>query len=121
MINLYLVFLILIIHWIADFVFQSDEVAKNKSTSWKHLLEHVMIYTSVLYFGFILFQHCFLQFLLFVLINGLSHFIIDAITSRINTYLYKKGAIHNFFVSIGFDQVLHLTILVISAYYFIKG
>jgi len=36
---------ILFIHWIADFVFQTDEMAKGKSKNWKDLIAHTFIYS----------------------------------------------------------------------------
>ena len=42
---------IMFLHWLADFVFQTDEMAKNKSTSWKWLFAHIAMYTSVLFVG----------------------------------------------------------------------
>jgi len=41
------IFLILIIHWIADFWLQSDSMAKGKSKNWKDLLHHTFIYSLV--------------------------------------------------------------------------
>lgn len=42
------VIFIMTIHFIADFILQSDWMAKNKSKSNKALLAHVSIYTLVL-------------------------------------------------------------------------
>jgi hypothetical protein len=43
----------------------------------------------------------------FGFITFIFHTITDYFTSRLNSKLWKKGDVHNFFVSIGFDQVLH--------------
>lgn len=119
--ELSIIFLIIVIHWLADFVFQTHWQATNKSTNNKALFEHVLTYTStwlVLYILFILYSNINLQMsaadygydgkvLLFFPITFVAHFITDYFTSRLNSYLYKKGDIHNFFVSVGFDQILH--------------
>jgi hypothetical protein len=93
---------ILFIHFIADFVLQTDAMARNKSTSNKFLLNHVAVYTACLgLFG-----------LEFALVNGVAHFAIDWCTSRLSSKMWKAGRTHDFFVVIGFDQFLHMAILI---------
>lgn len=95
------------IHFVADFVLQSDTMAKNKSSSNKWLLLHCIVYTiPFLWFGW-----------KFALINGVAHFATDWITSRCTAALWKKGERHWFFVLIGLDQAIHLTILVATVGY----
>ena len=48
-----------------------------------------------------------LNTLFFVGITFVCHTITDYFTSRLNSKLWAKGDVHNFFVSVGFDQVLH--------------
>ena len=92
------------IHFISDFILQSDKVAKKKSKEFNWLAYHSFVYA--------------LPFLLvgpsYSLINGLLHFFVDGVTSRINSELYSKGKIHWFFVGIGFDQAIHITMLVLT-------
>ena len=40
--------LILAVHWLADFVGQSDWMAQNKSKRLWPLLAHVLVYTAIL-------------------------------------------------------------------------
>lgn len=98
-------FLIIIwLHWLADFVLQTDKMATNKSTSMKWLLSHVSVYSvCLLIVGW-----------KFAIVNGLAHLIIDFFTSKATSYLWKKGDRHNFFVVIGMDQALHLSILYLT-------
>lgn len=108
-IDIFTIILVLIIHWVADFIFQSDWMATNKSKSNKALLAHIGTYTLIMSIAFIN--------PLFGIVNGAIHGVIDYVTSRITSKLYSKGDIHNFFVVIGFDQLLHTITLIITAYY----
>lgn len=89
------------LHFIADFVLQSDKMAQGKSSSNKWLGIHICVYT--------------LPFMLigplYAIINGALHFVVDYFSSREAGKLYKKGEIHWFFVVVGFDQALHFTCL----------
>lgn len=98
---------IIILHWIADFVLQTDWQAKNKSKNNLALLLHVFTYTiSLAVFGLIFFFDS--QTIVFwILANGAAHLVVDYVTSRINTYLWNKGRVHDFFVMVGFDQLIH--------------
>ncbi len=92
------------IHFIADFILQSDKMATNKSKSNKYLAVHCLIYSlPLLWFGW-----------LFALVNGTAHFITDWITSRATTNLHQKGERHRFFVVVGLDQAIHMTTLVLT-------
>ena len=114
---------LLFIHWIADFITQTDRQAKGKSKSIDCLLSHIFCYTIVLttFGSCIIFKSSIIDIILFISINSISHGIIDYFTSKINSYLWSKGDVHNFFVSIGFDQFLHISILFISYNYIILG
>lgn len=101
--------LIFFLHWIGDFVLQSDWMAKNKSKSNKPLLLHVFIYTVTL-----LLIHP-----LWALVNGVLHGVTDYFTSRLSSKLWSKGETHNFFVVIGFDQFIHAVSLVTTYYWLI--
>ena len=105
--TLAMIFLLLFIHWIADFVFQTDEMAKRKSSSKKWLTLHVLVYSAF----FIMFGP------IYALVNGLLHWCIDFFTSKASSYLYKQNRIHDFFVVVGFDQMLHAFCLIGTAYY----
>ena len=105
MLDLAVVFKLIIVHWIADFWLQTDKMAMNKSSSNKWLLTHVAVYTiPFLYFGW-----------LFAFINGATHFVVDYFTSRINKRLWDDKKVHYFFVGVGFDQAIHMLILMYTA------
>jgi len=117
MISLTTILIIIIIHWIADFVLQTDKQAKGKSKNWGDLLSHTATYSFVwlIPIGFMLGKTPPNGFL-FILITFIFHTITDYFTSRLNSKLWAKGDVHNFFVSIGFDQVLHY-IQLFTTYY----
>lgn len=101
---------VIITHWFADFVLQSDEDAKGKSTSWKHLLSHTIDYSAVwatISLGLVYFVNLPSIFLWFAPITFVLHTLTDYFTSRLNSKLWGAGRVHDFFVSIGFDQILH--------------
>jgi len=132
--ELLLVLQILFAHWVSDFVLQSHWMATNKSRDWLALTAHAVTYTvsmllimfvfitATMYFntepgtlGSILFVFFPVTVAYFVavwaVINGVLHFITDAVTSRITSKLWQKGDMHNFFVVVGFDQLLHYVCL----------
>jgi len=104
--TIYDVLLLVWVHFVSDFVLQTDYVAKNKSKSNLVLLQHVVIYSiPFLYFGW-----------MFALINLVLHFLVDFVTSRITAKLWANNKVHYFFITIGFDQALHLTSLIGTRY-----
>lgn len=97
-------------HWIADFVCQTHWQATNKSKNWMALSSHVAIYTAIMTVFFVALVPPSVQaVLLFVGVTFASHFMTDAITSRITSYLWAKQKVHDFFVVVGFDQLIHLS------------
>lgn len=109
-IELQILAFILILHFVADFILQSSHIAKTKSTSWKSLSIHVGIYTLVLA----------LLNPIWALINGILHFYVDAVTSRLTSMLWKEGKTHYFFVVIGLDQLLH-TLMLVTTYIYLTN
>ncbi len=91
---------IILTHWVADFILQTNHMAERKSTSnyilgihntiWVNLLAYVLIFST--------------------------HWITDYFTSRKNSVLWKNKQVHDFFVMIGFDQTLNYYQLVLIYY-----
>ena len=126
--HLYEIFLVLIIHFVADFIVQTDWQAKNKSINNNALAQHVFSYSLcwlvpmffVFWFGPYNLLGAIVMSILFSSITFTAHFATDYITSRINSKLWKAGNTHMFFVSVGFDQILHYTQLFFT-YLLLKG
>lgn len=107
---------ILMTHFVADFLLQTDWMALNKSKRWDALALHATVYSA-----------CFLwcpHRAVFVGVTWVTHFLTDALTSRITSALWflpqvgqgmrpewiqveVKATRHWFFVMIGFDQLIH--------------
>lgn len=105
------IYLILFTHWVSDFVTQSDRVAKGKSKNNFVLLEHVALYSLPFYGLAYLVFGSLLTATTYWGVNMLAHFITDYVTSRINSKLYQQGKTHEFFVCVGFDQLIHVSTL----------
>lgn len=121
-INLIIVLSILFYHWFADFVCQTDWQAQNKSTNWEALLAHTGVYSAlwmipISIWGVI--TNGGANMLWFFPITFLIHTATDYYTSRVNKVLWDNKQVHQFFVSIGFDQFLHFTQLLLT-YYLLK-
>lgn len=108
---------ILFIHWYGDFVMQTEYAAQTKWRRTSALNEHIFSYMLLWYV-------CGLAYVLthlntyhswhltyFMLITFACHWITDYFTSKLNHRLAEKaratGKWHYFFVSVGFDQLLH--------------
>lgn len=98
------IILVLLLHWVGDFLFQSDWMAKNKSKSNLALLIHVSCYGIPL---------CLIDWRFAILNMGL-HGLTDFVTSRITSKLWEKKEVHWFFVVIGLDQFIHTACLILT-------
>ena len=102
------ILLLVWLHWISDFVFQTDNMAMNKSSSIKWLSIHIGVYMiPFFWFGW-----------QFALINGALHWVTDFFTSKWSGYYCKAGKIGLQFKVIGLDQAIHLTCL-LGTYYWL--
>lgn len=111
--SLTVILLLCLAHYVADFVFQTDWMAQNKSKTNYPLFVHVCTYSSVL-FLFLLPVVPTKDLILFAFLNGILHFIIDYFSSRLSSKLYREGRLGSstipnfgFFSIIGLDQLLH--------------
>lgn len=107
-------------HWIADFVFQLDRMARNKSKDNDALMSHIKWYTFILFIGsLLLFKFDFVMAGVFAVVNGIIHYWVDYVTSRITSKLNAQGKMGSdkfpnlgFFAVIGLDQAIHISTLI---------
>ena len=102
---------LLFTHWVADFVVQTSWQAENKWCSSKALLRHILSYTAVVFVAMFAITFDIQYALAAALFNGFTHFWIDLVTSRINHEALGEKNYHRFFVGVGLDQALHLSLL----------
>jgi hypothetical protein len=120
MINFWVALSFIVWHWFADFVMQNGEDAKNKSHDLIALIRHTTTY-SLLWFPIIVLLGS--NGVIFIGITFILHTLTDYFTSKHTSKQYAKGNFGgeaprgmDFFVTIGFDQVLHYVQL-FSTYY----
>lgn len=113
---------LLAVHWVADFVLQSRWMAINKGKRIDALAIHVASYTLALLLGSALIfgVRPIAPLLLFVGANGLLHLGTDFVTSRITSKLWQQEREHDFFVVVGFDQLIHQVTLAATLWFIFK-
>jgi len=96
--------LLIWIHFISDFLLQNNYMAEGKSDSVYILLLHSFVYS-------ILFSYFEIEY---AIINGCLHFLVDGYTSMLTKHFYMIRNRRMFFITIGADQVIHLTFLFLT-------
>lgn len=104
---------LILIHFVADFVLQTQVMAQNKSSSNKWLLYHVIIYILPFSLMNLIFDNIAVT-LIFMVANMSLHFVTDYVSSRVAKQYWEKKDVHNFFVVIGADQMIHMLTLVLT-------
>lgn len=128
-----MIYTLLVAHFIGDFVCQSDWMALNKGRRMDALALHVAVYAGVLAVCLAaVFRLDAYSFALFISFNAVMHFMQDAFTSRLTSWLWFYPKVgegmrpawiqvevrqtrHWFFVAIGADQFLHYVLLAMTA------
>ena len=90
---------ILIAHFVGDFILQSEWMALNKSKRVLPLLAHGLVYSIAL--------AIILQNPIYAGIQGGLHIVVDFFTSKATRWLWEKHETRLFFVVIGLDQLIH--------------
>jgi len=108
---------IFLLHVFAGFFLQSNRISKLKRENKRYLLEHVGMYTLVfIVLSPILLGLTILQGLIYSLINGVLHYIVDYFTGKVkNKYIGKNEVNYN--LTVVMDYTIHLLILVGTYFY----
>jgi hypothetical protein len=103
----------------ADFVLQTEWQAINKWNNNLALISHTTNYSTCWLPLIVIIQciHTHPNLVWFLPITFVSHTITDYFTSKLNHKLWEKKKVYSFFVSIGFDQFLHIVQLVLTYYF----
>lgn len=116
---MYVLLAIFVVHFLADFVFQTSQMATGKSKSLKWLSIHVGVYGLVSVLSLLLVANSVNSYYLgfaWWIGNVALHFITDFITSKVTARFWENKNMRLFFVMIGFDQLIH-NICLIGTYY----
>jgi len=106
--------LLLLAHFIADFVLQNTVMANMKLNSPKVFFKHCLIYLFVITIA-VSFYGTVMQIVLFSLLIALSHFIVDAIRIIIQK-MYSNSEEREFHLFI-IDQAIHIGILFVVSFF----
>ncbi len=93
-------------HWVGDFVLQTNFQASTKNKRLDALSLHVATYTATLFVAAVILFGL-MSAVTFAAVNGALHFATDYITSRVSSKFWAEENWHRFFVTIGFDQLIH--------------
>lgn len=118
----YPIIYILFAHFLADFVFQDDVMLNYKGKSIGWLFIHIGLYMTamliIMLLGTLIFAWTWKTALIYVLINGCTHFTLEYFTSKVNVKSWDENRIHHYFVGQGFDQFVHVSILIYTYFLF---
>lgn len=86
-----MIYKLMLCHFLGDYVFQTDFLARTKGENWWHMIAHCVTYTTTFF--------CFFGFDRRIAVLLLSHIIIDSAKAR-----YKK-------INYVSDQLLHIAVM----------
>lgn len=98
------------IHFLADFILQTEWMALGKSKEWAPLIAHIVTYTLTL----LLFSSLWMPgaiALAWSIGNGICHMWVDFFSSRAMRAAREAGQERKFFMIFGIDQLLHYVCL----------
>ena len=102
---------LMVFHFLGDFIFQTNRMALNKSTDNTVLTEHVFWYSIL--FAFVDFR--------FAIVNAVLHLGIDYYSSRIGKKYWENENRRMFFITVGADQLLHMLCLIYTYALLVEG
>jgi len=108
------IIILILMHIFADFFLQGSKLSKLKALKMPFLLEHVGIYTAVfLILSPLILGLTILQGIIFSLLNGSIHLLIDSITGKYKLK-YIETDESKYITTVAIDHTLHVIILISS-------
>lgn len=130
--SIYIVLYFLLIHLMADAVFQTRKQTTTKSKSIQQLRFHALTVSTTitaatfalrfmlksnLLFGFgTIYSYCWFRFVILFVSTFVTHYIIDKYVGKITSYFCETDNRYDYFVTIQIDKFLHISILFITLY-----
>lgn len=103
--------MLLLTHWLGDFVFQSRWMGDNKASKPEAMFAHIFVYMITLSSSIFWIDLTKDNWFGFVISNVGFHLFVDVVTSNLTKYYYEQKSMHSFWCTIGFDQFLHVSML----------
>lgn len=111
------IIILILMHAGADFLLQGSALSKLKLKNYLYLLAHVGIYTAFfIVLSPVALGLTFKQGLVFALINGGFHLVVDFVTINIKNRFWGKNEAA-YIITISFDHIVHIAILICSFIY----
>jgi len=111
------IIIIILMHTIGDFFLQGSKLSRLKAIKLPYLFEHVGIYTLLfIVISPLVLGLTFLQGLVFSLLNGFLHLIIDYFTGKFKSKYIETNE-SKYLATIGLDHTLHIVLLIATYIY----
>jgi hypothetical protein len=108
---------LLFMHIAADFLLQGNSMSKLKMTKISFLFAHAGIYTALfIALSPFLLALTFTEGLVYSLINGVAHLLVDFVTTRFKKVYWEKDET-KYIMTISLDHLVHLSILILTYIY----
>ena len=113
----YTFIMLLIVHVLGDFYFQTDKMAQNKKENFKWVVGHSLIYAMISFVMIYIFVPGIPKEVAFVFV--ISHGFIDIVKYVIcnHKYLKKKGVLIEHKTVFIVDQMIHIFVILTITYY----
>lgn len=112
--NFHTVLIIMVIHYLGDFVLQTHEQSQRKSSENKWLFYHTGSYSLIWLLAAWGLYTSIWAALLFASVTFVAHAATDWVTSRVGKSFWSSSDYHNGFAVVGFDQILHYVQLLLT-------
>ncbi|MDD3320888.1 MAG: DUF3307 domain-containing protein [Paludibacter sp.] len=111
------IIILILLHVIADYFLQGSKLSKLKALKLSYLFEHVAIYTGIfIVFSPLLLGLTIVEGVIFSLINGAAHFVVDFIIGKLKLKYHDTNE-SAYLSVVGADHTIHIIILILTYIY----